>query len=87
MSATLKEARKRARLTQDELAAKSGVDQTTISSLETGRIKQPTDDTRVRLAKALRIAPSRLRFSEPDPDPVSVAATSDGAGHDARRTA
>jgi transcriptional regulator with XRE-family HTH domain len=65
---TLREARRRAKLTQEQLAAKSSVDQTTISSLETGRHSNPTLDTVERLAKALGIAPSRLRFTDPEQD-------------------
>lgn len=69
---TLREARKKAGLTQDELAAKSGIDQTTISSLETYRHTNPSDDTAKRLAKALRIRPVQLRFSEPEPALIST---------------
>jgi len=67
MSVTLREARKRAGLTQEQLANKSGVDQTSISRLETTH-SQPTDETRERLAKALGIRPVQLRFTEPRPD-------------------
>ena len=62
---TLREARRRRRMTQDTLAAKSGVDQTHISSIEIGR-RHPSDEIKARLAKALGIAPSKLRFSDPD---------------------
>ena len=58
---TLIEARRRADLTQDELAEKSGVDQTTISSLETGR-REPQFSTVLRLAKALGVQADELRF-------------------------
>ena len=61
---TLAEARRRAGLTQDELAAKSRVDQTTISSLETGRKSSPKFITVLRLAKALHVDPSRLTFGQ-----------------------
>lgn len=59
---TVAEARRRSGLTQDQLALKSGVDQTTISSLETGRKRHPKFDTVLRLAKALNVAPEQLRF-------------------------
>lgn len=66
-------------MTQDELAAKSGVDQTYISLVE--RLKRsPSDDIRARLAKALGIAPSRLRFSAPQPL-AKVSRRRDKAGH------
>lgn len=59
---TLAEARRRKGLTQDVLAERAGVDQTTISSLETGRKASPKFDTVVRLAKALDVEPGQLRF-------------------------
>lgn len=59
---TLTQARKRAGLTQDALAALSGVDQTTISSLETGRKASPKFDTVMRLARALDVSAEQLRF-------------------------
>jgi transcriptional regulator with XRE-family HTH domain len=66
---TLGEARRRAELTQDELAALAGVDQTTISSLETGRKSSPRYETVIKLAKALGISPEQLRFGvEPAPE-------------------
>lgn len=82
MTTTLREARRKKRMTQDDLAAKSGVDQTHISSIEIGR-RTPSDDVKKRLAKALGIAPSRLRFTEPDLDGESVSPTVDRPGHDA----
>lgn len=59
---TLSEARRKAGLTQDQLADRAGVDQTTISSLETGRKSSPKFDTVLRLARVLNIAPEQLRF-------------------------
>jgi transcriptional regulator with XRE-family HTH domain len=73
-------------MTQDDLAAQSGVDQTTISSLETYRHTNPTTETKERLAKALGIAPSSLRFSRPEPAP-SVRRRRDRAGHTNSSTA
>lgn len=77
---TVREARLRARLTQDQLAEKSGLDQTTISDFETGRSANPRLDTVRRLAKALGIRPVQLRFSAPQPD-GSVAEAKDRVGH------
>lgn len=79
---TLREARKRRRMTQDVLALRAGIDQTYISSLETGR-RRPSDDAKARLAKALGIAPSRLRFAEPQPH-ESVKLSRDRVGHSNR---
>lgn len=77
---TLREARDEAKLTQDELAALSGIAQATISALERGTRPNPTIDTVNRLAKALGIAPSSLRFSEPQPE-ATVDPSVDGEGH------
>lgn len=76
---TLREWRLRKQLTQDVLAAKSGVDQTHISSIEIGR-RIPSEDVRERLAKALGIAPSKLRITTPKL-PRTVSTESDKAGH------
>lgn len=46
-------------LTQDQLAALSGVSQATISRLENGSF-EASDGTRVRIAKALEIDPHIL---------------------------
>lgn len=77
---TVREARQRKKLTQDELAAASGLDQTTISDLEVGRNTNPRLDTIQRLAKALGIRPVQLRFSAPEPAATSTHA-GDRAGH------
>ena len=80
---TLREARGRRKrlMTQEELAKKSGVDQTYISLIEASK-RNPSDDIKQRLAKALGIAPSRLRFPEPQPE-ATVDPESDSGGHDA----
>jgi len=57
---SLKEIRKQKNLTQDELQAASGVDQTTISGIECGRIKSPSWEIVARLAKALDVTPETL---------------------------
>lgn len=80
---TLRAVRLRKRMTQDELAAKSGVDQTHISGIEIGR-RNPSDDVKERLAKALGIAPSRLKFTAPEPSD-SVAESSDRLGQSAKQ--
>ncbi len=79
MTTTLREARRRKGMTQDALATKSGVDQTHISSIEIGR-RVPSDDVKQRLAKALGTAPSKLRFSAPEPAAISTRAE-DRVGH------
>jgi transcriptional regulator with XRE-family HTH domain len=57
---TLREARARRNWTQDVLAEKSGVDQTTISALERGIVQSPSWDTVSRLCQALRVKPEEL---------------------------
>jgi transcriptional regulator with XRE-family HTH domain len=77
---TVREARESRKppMTQERLADKSGVDQTYISLIER-LLRNPSDDIKRRLAKALGIAPSRLRFS--DPEPIRrVKATRDRTG-------
>lgn len=76
----MRAARRRLKLTQEQLADASGLDQTTISDLETGRHANPRLDTINRLAKALRIAPSELRFISPEPTP-SVRSSRVRPGH------
>lgn len=60
MSMNLKEARIRRGLTQEQLQTASGIDQTTISGIETGRTKKPSWDVVARLAKALETRPEEL---------------------------
>jgi transcriptional regulator with XRE-family HTH domain len=55
----LRNARRKARLTQEELSFRAGLDRTYISQLERDK-KSPTLDAFFRLCKALGIPPSRL---------------------------
>jgi transcriptional regulator with XRE-family HTH domain len=57
---TLLETRKRKGLTQVQLAAKSGVDQTTISKIEVGTMQSPSWAIVAKLAYALRVRPEAL---------------------------
>jgi transcriptional regulator with XRE-family HTH domain len=77
---TLREAREQRRkpLTQVQLAERAEVDQTYVSLIERG-LRTPSDEIKQRLAKALGIAPSRLRFSEPQPE-ATVEPSRDRAG-------
>jgi transcriptional regulator with XRE-family HTH domain len=56
----LRNARRRAALTQGELADKSGVGITTITRIESGHITEPRVSTLRRLANALDIEPRDL---------------------------
>jgi transcriptional regulator with XRE-family HTH domain len=60
MPMNLKEARKQKGLTQEQLEIASGVDQPTISSIEIGRIKNPSWQIVAKLAKALDVPPEEL---------------------------
>jgi transcriptional regulator with XRE-family HTH domain len=60
MAIPLRTARRLARLTQPELAERSGVSQTTISGLERGTNKKPTWESVVRIAKALGVEPHEI---------------------------
>jgi transcriptional regulator with XRE-family HTH domain len=55
----LRETRRRAGVSQDDLARVSGVDRTAISTYERGR-REPNLRTIVRLARALRVRPGEL---------------------------
>lgn len=79
MTSTLRAARLRRKMTQDDLAAKTGIDQTHISSIEIGR-RYPSEDTVKRLAKALRVTPSSLQFERPQPT-TTVSTEADREGH------
>lgn len=61
----LRKARHKAKLTQEQLADASGLEQATISKLENGRIARPSYDTVTKLANALKVDPARLRFDLP----------------------
>jgi transcriptional regulator with XRE-family HTH domain len=60
MASNLRRLRKRAGLTQPELAVMAGVNQTTISVLERGKIADPRHSTIRRIAKALGVSVDRL---------------------------
>lgn len=57
---TLKQARHRRKLTQVELAEKSGVTQQAISSIERGDVENPSWDTVARLCQALNVEPEDI---------------------------
>lgn len=63
---TLKEARKRRRLTQEQLEGASGVDQAVISKIERGLVLDPASSTVLKLAAGLRMDPRALRFGQPE---------------------
>jgi transcriptional regulator with XRE-family HTH domain len=56
----LKKMRRRAMLTQEELAKRSGVGITTINRIETGAVEDPHFSTLRKLAQALEASPREL---------------------------
>lgn len=60
----IKEAREAAKLTQEELAKKSGVSRGTISALENGTTKITTTKTLVNIAKALNTTIDKIFFAD-----------------------
>ena len=69
--ARLRAQRERLLLTQEDLAARSGVDARTIRDIETGRTARPRPSTVRLLTEALAGPP---RDAAPDPDPSAVRA-------------
>lgn len=59
LGANLRELRKRSELTQEELAARAGLQPGEISRIEHGK-RDPRVSTLLRLAKALKVPPGRL---------------------------
>jgi transcriptional regulator with XRE-family HTH domain len=57
---TFRELRDKARLSQAQLAAAAGVDQTTISQIETGKVRDPRYGTVSALAEVLGTTTSVL---------------------------
>ncbi len=64
MGYMIKEMREAAKLTQEELAAKSGVSRGTISALENGTTKTTTTKTLVNIAKALNTTIDKIFFAD-----------------------
>lgn len=64
MGYRIKEARDEARMTQEELAAKSGISRTTISGLENGTVRSTSTKTLVKIATALGTTVDRIFFAD-----------------------
>lgn len=64
MGLKIREIRKEKRMSQDELASKSGVSRTIISRLETGEQDNATMKTLARLAATLDVQVQDLFFDE-----------------------
>lgn len=64
MGYKIKEHRKQKKMTQKELAAKSGVSRATISGLENGTLRATSSTTLLKLAKALETTVDQIFFQE-----------------------
>lgn len=62
MGYKIKEKRKEKNMTQEELAAKSGVSRATISGLENGTVRATSSKTLVKLARALDTTVDQIFF-------------------------
>lgn len=59
---TLREARRQKGWTQVQLAEAAGIDQTTVSTIERGAVRNPSWDVVRRMSKALGVRPEALLF-------------------------
>lgn len=66
MGYKIKEKRKEKNMTQEELAAKSGVSRATISGLENGTVRATSSKTLVKLARALDTTVDQIFFQDDD---------------------
>ena len=69
MKTSLRKLRQKARLTQVELAERTGIRQTSISALELGKVPDPRISTVRRLAHALDEPIHTVAAIFPDPEP------------------
>lgn len=64
MGYRIKEVREEKRMTQEELAEKSGVSRGTISALENGSMRNTGSKTLLKIASALGVTVDRIFFAE-----------------------
>ncbi len=64
MGYKIRELRELRKMTQEELAEKSGVSRATISQLENGEMKNTTSKTLLKLARALETSVENIFFTE-----------------------
>mgnify|MGYP000937677316 len=64
MGYKIKEMRERQKMTQEELAEKSGISRGTISALENGTMRDTMSSTLLKLAQALNTSVDRIFFSD-----------------------
>jgi len=71
----IREAREEQGLIVSEVARRAGLTISGVTSIETGRVSNPTIDTLVRIARALDVEPAELLKEAPDPkapDPIVI---------------
>ena len=64
MGCKIKEDREAAKMTQEELAEKSGISRGTISALENGTVRNTTSKTLIQIAQALNATVEQIFFAE-----------------------
>ena len=64
MGYRIKEVREQKKMTQEQLAEKSGVSRTTISGLENGKERTTTTKTLMNIARALGVSIDSLFFTD-----------------------
>lgn len=64
MGYRIREKRKELKMSQEELAVKSGVSRVTISGLENGTVRATTSTTLLKLAKALETTVDQIFFED-----------------------
>ena len=64
MGYKIKEVREARKMTQEELADKSGASRGTISALENGSIRTTTTKTLVRLSRALGVSVDQIFYAD-----------------------
>ena len=64
MGYKIREKRKEQKMTQEELAEKSGVSRVTISGLENGKVRATSSKTLLKLARALGTTVDQIFFED-----------------------
>jgi transcriptional regulator with XRE-family HTH domain len=71
----IREAREKQSLKVSEVARRSELTISGVTSIETGRVSNPTIDTLVRIARALGVEPAELLKEAPDPKVITLPST------------
>jgi transcriptional regulator with XRE-family HTH domain len=71
----IREAREEQGLIVSEVARRAGLTISGVTSIETGRVRNPTIDTVVHIARALGVEPAELLKEAPDPKVIALPRT------------